>query len=54
MFDFVDCFNKLNFMDEEVVIFFVIVFFFLGNKDFNLLSYWKLDMEVILVKILIM
>lgn len=54
MFDFVDRFNKLNFMDEEVVIFFVIVFFFLGNKDFNLLSYWKLDMEVISVKILIM
>lgn len=54
MFDFVDRFNKLNFTDEEVVIFFVIVFFFLGNKDFNLLNYWKLDMEVISVKILIM
>lgn len=38
MFDFVDRFNKLNFTDEEVVIFFVIVFFFLGNKDIELLK----------------
>lgn len=43
MFDFADRFNKLNLTDEEVAIFSAIVLLSPGNKDFNLLSHWKLD-----------
>lgn len=54
MFDFADRFNKLNLTDEEVAIFSAIVLLSPGNKDFNLLSNWKLDMEAISAKTLTM
>lgn len=54
MFDFADRFNKLNLTDEEVAIFSAIVLLSPGNKDFNLLSHWKLDMEAISAKTLTM
>lgn len=54
MFDFADRFNKLNLTDEEIAIFSAIVLLSPGNKDFNLLSNWKLDMEAISAKTLTM
>lgn len=54
MFDFADRFNKLNLTDEEVAIFSAIVLLSPGNKDFNLLNHWKLDMEAISAKTLTM